>query len=141
MTQISPFMRSFVGFPTSQPKRNKAIFTRHVKKRLQCYKIFSSPIRNQGDNTLCLSVLPQVWRKIIPQPRVVLGKVGVLRDPELDHVLLHVEVEEAEAAEADEEQGDRYRLPRVRGHPFSVSVAGKQRNIVFIIDEQRFSKL
>ena len=38
MAVISPVIRSFVGVPTSRPIRNKAILTRHVKKRLQCYK-------------------------------------------------------------------------------------------------------
>ena len=54
---------------------------------------------------------PDVWREILHEPMVVLGKVYVARNPEFDHVLFLVEVDDAYGADGHDGQGGHDHLP------------------------------
>ena len=51
-------------------------------------------------------VLSDFWRIVLVQPVIVFREVTLLRDPELDGVVLHPEDHEAQTAQESEDQGN-----------------------------------
>ena len=65
---------------------------------------------------------PDIRREVLPEPLVVLGEIGVLGDPQLDHVGLLVEAEQAEPAGGHQRQGEEDGALGVSGDPYSMPV-------------------
>ena len=62
-------------------------------------------------------VLTELWRVILVQPVIIASKVALLRDPELDGVVLHLDEVQTRGPQHGDQQRDQDNWHRVRGSP------------------------
>lgn len=62
-------------------------------------------------------VLTELWRVILVQPVIIASEVALLRDPELDGVVLHLDEVQTRGPQHGDQQRDQDNWHRVRGSP------------------------
>jgi len=92
-------------------------------KELIMITYFLYDFRSQNVTFMCQDdgVEPQIWRVILPEPLVVLGKVRFLRNPKSDHVIFSVKFDQANSTKTCYEKADQDGRPRSACNPQTMS--------------------